>query len=47
MFHTKAMVIDGHISAIGSYNLDELFHKHNSEVMVSVVAFDWLANTPA
>ncbi len=36
MFHTKAMVIDGHISAIGSYNLDKLSHKHNSEVMVWV-----------
>ncbi len=36
MFHTKAMVIDGHISAIGSYNLEKLSHKHNSEVMVWV-----------
>lgn len=36
MFHTKCMVIDGHISAIGSYNLDKLSHKHNSEVMVWV-----------
>lgn len=36
MFHTKSMVIDGHISAIGSYNLDKLSHKHNSEVMVWV-----------
>ncbi len=36
MFHIKAMVIDDHISTIGSYNLDLLSHKYNSEVMVWV-----------
>ncbi|MBC7776951.1 MAG: phosphatidylserine/phosphatidylglycerophosphate/cardiolipin synthase family protein [Phycisphaerae bacterium] len=36
MLHTKAMVIDGHISTIGSYNLEKLSHKFNSEVMVWV-----------
>jgi putative cardiolipin synthase len=32
MMHTKAMVIDGHISVIGSYNLDKLSHQYNTEV---------------
>jgi phosphatidylserine/phosphatidylglycerophosphate/cardiolipin synthase-like enzyme len=36
MFHVKAMVIDDHIATIGSYNLDLLSHKYNSEVMVWV-----------
>jgi phosphatidylserine/phosphatidylglycerophosphate/cardiolipin synthase-like enzyme len=36
MLHIKAMVIDDHISTIGSYNLELLSHKYNSEVMVWV-----------
>lgn len=36
MLHTKAIVIDHHISAIGSYNLEKLSHMYNSEVMVWV-----------
>ncbi len=36
MLHTKAMVIDGQVSAIGSYNLELLSHKFNAEVMVWV-----------
>lgn len=36
MLHTKAMIIDGQVSAIGSYNLELLSHKFNAEVMVWV-----------
>lgn len=36
MLHTKAIVIDKQISAIGSYNLEKLSHMFNSEVMVWV-----------
>ncbi len=36
MLHTKAILIDNHISAIGSYNLELFSHKFNSEVMVWV-----------
>ena len=36
MLHTKAMVIDDKISAIGSYNLDKLSDKYNAEVVAWV-----------
>lgn len=36
MLHTKAMVIDGHISMVGSYNLDVKSQRFNTEVAVWV-----------